>query len=353
MFMKRAITLLFFLSIIPTTWAAQELSTGTQGSKSGDKSSNKPSALKLYDVPTPKEFGGQSQEEVAEYLKITKSQDPKEQAELIEAFLKKYPQSQYNPLLYQIAAEDYQRTSNFEKLIEYGEKSLQSSPQNGTLLAVLTITYATRGETDKALDRGTKAASILESLEPSPSSDPAVFAAQRSHFLAITYTGLGTVFLTRYEKALKAQPINQVYRESSSTAGQSSASAATESPAPPVKAAEESKTTAVEKIPADTKDASSLDLSKAKGYFSRALELTSDYEFAEYQLGVVCTHERQVAPALEAFSKVIAMGGPLSASAKGNFERIYKITHNNSLEGSEELLEKARSAWADKKQTAK
>ena len=103
MFMKRAITLLFFLSIIPTSWAAQESSTGTQGSKSGDKSSNKPSTLKLYDVPTPqgirRAVSGGSGRVLKDYESLT---DPKEQAELIEAFLKKYPQSQYNPLLYQV-----------------------------------------------------------------------------------------------------------------------------------------------------------------------------------------------------------------------------------------------------------
>jgi tetratricopeptide (TPR) repeat protein len=351
--MKRAITPLFLLFCIPFGIAAQEVPKETPGSKTVDKSTSKPSTLKLYDVPTPKEFGGQSEEEVAEYVKITKSTSPKEQADLIEAFVKRYPQSQYNPPLSQLAAEDYQRTSNYEKLIEYGEKSLESSPNNGALLAVLTITYATRGEIEKAIDRGTKAASIMESLEPSPNSDTTVFTAQRNRYLAITYAGLGTAFLSRYEKAKSSQPMNQAPNAPIQTVGQRSAPGATESPALPAKTSEDSKTAATEKTPAVSADAPSLDLSKAKGYFSRALELDPDYEFAEFQTGMVLANDRQVAPSLEAFAKVMAMGGPLSALAKENFERIYKITHKNSLEGSQELLDKAKSAWAERKQTAK
>jgi tetratricopeptide (TPR) repeat protein len=346
--MKRALTLLFLLVIIPNSIAAQGAPNGTQGSKSGDKSADRPATLKLYDVPAPQEFGGQSQDEVAEYLTITKATEPKEQAELIEAFLKKYPRSQYNLQLHQQAAEDYQKTNNPEKLIEHGEAALTSSPNNALLLAVLALTYATRGDAEKAIDRGSKAVSVLETLEPSPNADPTIFAAQRNRYLAISYTSLGTAFLIRYEAAKKA-----ALQETSQSKGQSSVPGEIGSATPPVKSSEESKTSAAGKSPTATTDPASLDLSKAKGYYSRALELNSDYEFAEFQLAVVCTYERQVAPALEAFSKVIAMGGSMSALAKENFERIYKISHNNSLDGSEELLEKARSAWAEKKQTTK
>ena len=347
--MKWAIILGFLLVITPASIAAQESSKGTEGSKSGDK----PATLKIYNVPAPQEAGGQSQEEVADYLKVAKATDPKEQVELIEVFLNKYPQSQYNLLLHQQAAEDYQRANNPEKFIEHGEAALTSSPSNAPLLAMLTITYATRGETEKAIERGTKAVSILETLEPSPQADPTVFAAQRTRFLAIAYTGLGTAFLTRYEAAKKAQPSNLAPPEPSQTAGQSPVAGENGSAALPAKPSEESKAAAVEKSPPATPDPTNLDLSKAKGYYSRALELNYDYEFAEYQLAVVYAYERQVAPALEAFSKVMAMGGPMSALAKENFERIYKVSHKNSLDGSEELLEKARSAWAEKKQTTK
>lgn len=351
--MKRVITLLFLLIILPASMIAQESSKETQGNKSSDKSADKPATLKLYDVPAPQEAGGQSQEEVADYMQIAKATDPKEQVELIEAFLNKYPQSQYNPLLHQQAAEYYQRTNHPEKFIEHSEAALKSSPNNAALLAVLAVTYATRGDAEKAIERGTKAVSVLEAMEPPPKADPTVFAAQRNRYLAIAYTGLGTALLTRYELAKKAQPSNQAVQETSQTTGQSSVPGENGSTAPPAKPSDESKTSALGKPPAATTDPASLDLSKAKGYYSRALELNSDYEFAEFQLAVVCAYERQVAPALEGFSKVIAMGGPMSALAKENFERIYKISHKNSLDGSEELLEKARSAWAEKKPTTK
>lgn len=351
--MKRAIVVLFLVIMFTARILSQESSRGTQNSKSSDNSADKPATLRLYDVPAPQEVGGQSQDEVADYMKITKATDPKEQVELIEAFLNKYPQSQYNPLLHQRAAEDYQRTNNLGKFIEHGEAALISSPNNVALLAVLAVTYATQGDTEKSIERGTKAVSVLETLEPPPKADPAEFSAQRNRYLAIAYTGLGTAFLTRYELAKKGQPSNLAVQEASQPTGQRSSPGENGSPAPTTKLSEESKNSNAGKPPAATTDPTNLDLSKAKGYYSRALELNSDYEFAEYQFAVVCAYERQVAPALEAFSKVIAMGGPMAALAKENFERIYKISHKNSLDGSEELLEKARSAWAEKKQTTK
>ena len=351
--MKRAITLLFFLLLIQVGVTAQEPPQGSPGGKEGQKSTGKPSTLKIYDVPTPREAGGQSADEVADYLKIAKTAELKEQVELIEVFLRKYPESLYNPALHQLAAECYQRTNNSDKLIEHGEKSLESSPGNAALLAVIALTYASRGDSEKAIDRGTKAASLLESLELSPKVDPAVFAAQRNRYLAITYAGLGTAFLNRYEKAKRIEVTSQPAQDPSQIPAQSSVQGTSGGPPPPAKVPEEPKTPATDKKPAASTDATPLDLAKAKGYFSRALELDPDYEYAEYQLALIYAHERQVAPALEAFSKVIAMGGPLAAPAKEHFERIYKIAHQNSLHGSEELLDKAKSAMADRKSVTK
>ena len=351
--MMRVPTIWCLLLIMPARLVAQETTKGPAATKDEQKSSSRPSTLKLYDVPSPPEVGGQSPDEVAYYVKITQTGDPKQQTEFIEDFLVKYPGSRYSTTLHQLAAEAYQRVNNFDKLIEHGEKSLQSSPNNAALMAVMALAYASWGDSEKAIEQGSKAASIMEGLQPSPNVDPAVFAAQRSRYLAITYTSLGTAFLSRYETAKRAQPAGQPAQSPSPTPAQNVTPstgggnvATAEQPVDP-------KISPADRKPAAATDAASLDLAKAEGYYSRALELDQDYEFAEFQLGIIYAHKRQVAPSLEAFSKVIAMGGPLSAPAKEHFERIYKISHKNSLQGSEELIEKAKSALADRKALAK
>ncbi|MFN8008239.1 MAG: hypothetical protein U0V70_14690 [Terriglobia bacterium] len=344
--------LLIVTLILTLHLAAQDSSKSSAGGNSGDKSTGKPNTMKLYDVPSPRETGGQTPEEVAEYVAIGKATDPKSQVELIEAFIKKYPSSQYVPGLHQFAANDYQLIGNPDKLIEHAEKVLETTPQNAPFLAILSVTYAARGETEKAIDRGNKAVTLLDSAEPAPKVDPTMFAAQKNRLLSIAYTGLGAAYLERYEKSLAAVPPGQS-KDAAKPASEEPATSAAAGQANPGKEGAVSKGEPTEKAVTTPGSSEALDLSKAKGYFARALELDPGYEFAQFQMAVTYTHEKQVAQSLESFAKVMAMGGGLANLAKQNFERIYKLTHNNSLAGSEELLEKAKAAWADQKAAAK
>ena len=90
--------------------------------------------MKLYEVPPAREASSQPPEEVADYFKITQTQEPKERVELIEAFLKQYPESRHASTLHQMATASYQQLNNYEKMVEYGEKTLQSLPANPATL---------------------------------------------------------------------------------------------------------------------------------------------------------------------------------------------------------------------------
>ena len=350
--MMQAIALLIISVMISLPLAAQDSSKTTGDGKTVDKSTGKPSTLKLYDVPSPLEAGDRSPEEVADYVAITKAADAKAQVELIEAFIKKYPKSQYVPSLHQVAVSDYQLIGEPIKLIEHGEKVLEIAPQNPPILAILAVTYAARGDSEKAIERGTKAVAILDKVEPAPKADPEQFTHQKNRLLSIAYAGLGTAYLDRFEKARVVELASQSKPEAKPATSETSAPSPPQNPASGKEAPVPSgASTEKPSAPSGTPDP--LDLSKAKGYFARALELDAGYEFAQFQMGVAYAQEKQVAQSLESFAKVMAMQGALSNPAKQNFERIYKLTHNNSLAGSEELLEKAKAAWAEQKPAPK
>ena len=54
-----------------------------------------------------------------------------------EEFLKKYPESQYRPIVYSTLTIDYLQTNNSEKAIEVGDKEIALKPDDVQTLALL------------------------------------------------------------------------------------------------------------------------------------------------------------------------------------------------------------------------
>jgi tetratricopeptide (TPR) repeat protein len=151
-----------------------------------------PTTMKLYEVPAAREVNAQPPEEVADYFKITQTQDPKERVDLIEAFLKQYPASRHASTLHQMATANYQQLNNYEKMVEHGEKTLEALPASPATLSVLALAYAYHGEADKALDRASRSIDVLEKLTVPANVDPARFMAERNQYLAANYASMGS-----------------------------------------------------------------------------------------------------------------------------------------------------------------
>src|SRR5262249_57143520 len=149
-----------------------------------------PATMKLYDVPAAREATAQPPEEVAAYFKITQAQDAKERVDLIEAFLKEYPNSRHVPTLHQMATASYQQLNNYEKMVEHGEKTLETLPASPATLSVLALAYAYHGEADKALDRATRSINVLEKLTVPANVAPARFMAGRTQYFASIFASL-------------------------------------------------------------------------------------------------------------------------------------------------------------------
>jgi len=294
-----------------------------------------PATMKLYDVPAAREATAQPPEEVAAYFKITQTQDAKERVDLIEAFLKEYPNSRHVPTLHQMATASYQQLNNYEKMVEHGEKTLETLPASPATLSVLALAYAYHGEADKALDRASRSINVLEKLTVPANVDPARFMAERNQYLASNYASMGSASLTKFEEARKAR------REKEAAAAPPVPAAP---PSPPTKRTSKpsevvtSSAPATEMLPPDSPEVVSL--AKAQGYFTRSLELNPDYDFARFQLAVVYAYQNKAEQALESFARTVALNGGFADMARQNLEAIYKVTHKDSLEGLEEFIAK-------------
>lgn len=299
-----------------------------------------PSTMKLYEVPVARETSSQPPEEVVDYFKITQTQDAKQRVELIEAFLKQYPESRHASTLHQMATANYQELNNYEKMVEYGEKTLQALPANPATLSVLALAYAYHGEADKALDRASRSISVLEKLTVPANVDPARFMAERNQYLASNYASMGSASLTKFEEARKAR------RDKEVAAAPPVVASAGNQPTGPAKGSSKPAEPATggaasDLLPPDSPEV--IALAKAQGYFTRSLELNPDYEFARFQLGIVYAYQNRAEQALEFFARTVALNGSFAEMARQNLEAIYKVTHKDSLEGLEEFVAKFKT----------
>jgi tetratricopeptide (TPR) repeat protein len=336
-------SLVFFvaLSLVDSPFFSQDSQTPSPASPKkieGDKTNAAPPAMRLYDVPPAREPQAEAPEEVADYFKITQTQDTGQRAQLVEDFLKKYPESKYVPGLHQAATSLYQQLNKYEKMIEHGEKTLLSFPSNPAILSLLALAYTTGGEWEKAIDRASKAIALIDKLTVPANVDGARWKNERDQYLAMNYASLGSSFVAKFEAERKAQ------KEAKATSQAQGASAAGEVPVPK----KESEVSSKDQPPAEAPNAAAIHLAKALTYLSKAVDLNPRYEYAQFQLGVVLAFQNQAAKAMEAFAKTIALEGGFKSMARQNLESIYKVTHKDSLEGLDQMIAKAKEELTQK-----
>jgi tetratricopeptide (TPR) repeat protein len=326
------LVLLIVLSLLQSDLYPQTTQTPppTSPKKIEEPSTSGHPVMRLYDVPTPPEVESRAPEEVEAYLKITQSKDAGERAQLIEDFLKKYPESKYAPALHQMATSLYQQLNNHKKMIEHGEKTLLSFPSNPVILSLLALAYTTGGEPDNAIDRASKAIAIIEKLTPPANSDVARWTNERNQYLAMNYASMGSSFVAKFELERKSQK-----GATSQDQSKASVEANPVSKGEPETPSKEQPTSAAQNLAATY-------LAKGQGYLVKAVELNPQYEYAQFQLGVTYAYQNQAAKAMEIFARTVVLGGTFKDMARQNLEAIYKFTHKNSLDGMDELIAKAK-----------
>jgi tetratricopeptide (TPR) repeat protein len=145
-------------------------------------------------------------------------EDPKKRIELGEAFLRKYPASQYRPPVYSALTATYLQTNQVEKMEEAGEKDLALNPKDVQVLAMLgqtlprTITTSTL-DPDKRLDKAEQYAKrAIEgtlALQKPEGLTNEEFEKAKNQTLAIAHSGLGMVNFRRGKYAEAIAELDQ------------------------------------------------------------------------------------------------------------------------------------------------
>ncbi len=319
--------------------------TGGVSQKEGQKK-GVPSTLKLYDVPPANEVVAPPTDDAMDYAKITQTQDAAQRATMIEDFLQRYPESKYVALMHQIATSAYQQLNNYDKVVEHAEKTVAAFPSNISMLSLLALAYTSHSDSDKAINRAGKAIDLLEKLTPPANADPARWNADRNQYLATNYASMGGSFVIKYEAEKVAQKKSQLAPAVPSIpagTGRTPGDPAKPSAAPKASNETAAKPALPEPTPEKQLDVAAIHLAKAQGYLTKALELASNYDFAQFQLAVTYAYQGQTTRAIEAFARSIALNGNFATPARQNLEAIYKIAHKNSLDGLEDLVNKAKA----------
>jgi tetratricopeptide (TPR) repeat protein len=138
--------------------------------------------------------------------------DPDRQLQMCQQFEKQYPDSQLLPYVYTRAAKAYQTKGDFEKLLEYGEKSLERDPDNVVSLILVSLTLAQprmlKGGADKKAKNlaeaeadVNRALGLLDKVPQQPHETNEQFRARKAALAADAHFALGSVRLLRDENA--------------------------------------------------------------------------------------------------------------------------------------------------------
>jgi len=123
-----------------------------------------------------------------------------------EEFLKKYPDSQYRPMIYSALTLEYIQSGNTEKAFEVGDKEVTLKPDDVQTLAVLgqTIPRAISASTPepekrlaKAEDYSKRAIEVTPTLPKPEGMADQNFMAAKNSTLSMAHSGLGLVYFRR------------------------------------------------------------------------------------------------------------------------------------------------------------
>jgi tetratricopeptide (TPR) repeat protein len=132
--------------------------------------------------------------------------DPKKKIDLGEAFVQKYPQSRYLPIIYNTLTSVYMQTGQVQKMEEVGDKEIALNPNDVQVLAVLgqTIPRALKStaqdpqkELDKAERYSKRAIEVTPTLTKPDNLTEESFTSAKNITLAMAHSGLGLIYLQR------------------------------------------------------------------------------------------------------------------------------------------------------------
>ena len=149
------------------------------------------------------------------------SSDPAKKIEAGEAFLQKYPQSRYRAPVYGALTYASVQSGQVQKMQEYGEKDIELSPNDVSVLALLgqTLPRSLRSNTpdpDKLLAKAEQyskqAIEITPTLPKPENLTDDGFTKAKNQTLAMAHSGLGLVYVRRQKYAEAIPELQQAVK---------------------------------------------------------------------------------------------------------------------------------------------
>lgn len=288
--------------------------------------------LRIYDVPEPAEELAQDPGEREDFLRLRESGEPAQRTPLVEAFVQKYPESKYLGQVHHMATMDYRSLNQPEKMFEHGQKTLQHSPDNIPILALMALAHSDKGDPDRSIQLATRALGRLRKIVRPANTDQQQWEAEYRQYMAQSLAGLGHAYLVKFEME------RQVPQEASPP-GESPPD-----PAPPE--ADPARPKDPNTATAGSSRLATLHLARAYGYLTKSLNEEPRSQFVHFQLGVVSTRLKRYPQAINAFARASLLEGGYREISRRNLESLYRITHQDSLDGLQDLLVQARADLA-------
>jgi tetratricopeptide (TPR) repeat protein len=141
-----------------------------------------------------------------------------------DAFVKKYPDSEYNSGVYARMANAYRQLGNEDKMFEMGQDSLKLNPNNVDMLSLMAYSIPRRIDPNdldsseklqQAEDYAKKGIALIPTMVKPANMTDERFAAARNSELSSCHSGLGLVYfyqhnlpgmITELETAVKLDP---------------------------------------------------------------------------------------------------------------------------------------------------
>lgn len=288
--------------------------------------------LRIYDVPEPAEELAQDPGEREDFLRLKEFGAPAQRTPLIEAFVQKYPESKYLGQVHHMATMDYRSLNQPEKMFEHGQKTLQHSPDNIPILALMALAHSDKGDPDRSIQLATRALGRLRKIVRPANTDQQQWEAEYRQYMAQSLAGLGHAYLVKFEME------RQVPQEASPPGG------SPPDPAPPE--ADPARPKDPNTATAGSSRLATLHLARAYGYLTKSLNEEPRSQFVHFQLGVVSTRLKRYPQAINAFARASLLEGGYREISRRNLESLYRITHQDSLDGLQDLLVQARADLA-------
>ncbi len=303
--------------------------------------------------------GGQEQdteyteEEFDAYEKADKEPDLDKKAQLLNAFIEKYPKSKLMPYIdrsYQTLMYEYNKNQNWAKLQPLAENWLKTHPDDLQAVDYAAASAYNLGQWQKFIDYGLK----IYAAKPTK---------EYCYFLAQSYKKLGNEpkYLEWTEKSFQYFPDNPAIRMEfvDKYAKEKNFAKAAEYAQLALKSLEQAKKPDAmpdaewQKYVRDTKKSCHFLIginSYEKERYPQAIQqlesaLQSDKRFgpAYYYIGLSQWKLNKVDDAIDSFCKASLLKGDTQNQAKEHMEKLYKGLHNNTTIGIDKVYKRAET----------